>query len=301
MVNTIQPREYFPITRLLIDPLDAATYYLRAVIKNAKTGATIDTVSLAQISGRYYGVTWQVPADSSGRGIFILVTVEVYTDAGFTTRAEGYYDEAEMYFIYDRFNFVQGLATQISALAGDGIDIDYKKIDTILRKALKDGVKFPDFPTPEKTDLNPVLKLLEKVEAAVAKIPTNHPDKEEINLTPILDSLERVHNELSGKIGQIPTEHPSVDHTPVLQAVDGIKEVLSANGSLDQLLKLPEIIGQLADKVQEAMPGVSTQLEDIGGKLKDFLYAVSVRDGSAEKKPIAPKAIMTRGGNIRKS
>ena len=85
MLSTIQPREYFPITRLLIDPLDSGTYYLRAVIKNAKTGSTIDTVSLPQISGRYYGTTWQTPADSSGRGLFLMITVEVYTDSGFTT------------------------------------------------------------------------------------------------------------------------------------------------------------------------------------------------------------------------
>ena len=302
MINTIQPREYFPITRLLIDPLDSATYYLRAVIKNAKTGSTIDTVSLPQISGRYYGTTWQTPADSTGRGLFLLITVEVYTDSGFTTRAENYYDEVQMYLVYDRFNFVQGLATQISALIGPvgGEDIDYKKLEKILRKCLKDGIKFPE---QKASDLKPVLTAIAAVDRKVDKIPTEKVEQKEADLKPVLTALESGLKALGEAVAKIPTEKANLDLAPALEAFKELRDILEVKGnleSLDDLLKLPATLAEIAEKIDETMPGVKAQLESVEGSVKDFVFAIAQASGKApEKKQEKPGPVLTRGGRVR--
>src|SRR3990167_2297855 len=99
----LNPREYFPIVRQLNDPLDVGTYYVQAIIRNARTGATLDTLSLTDEGGqRFSYTTWQTPADTSGLGLFITITLTVYTDSGYTEKAGNYGIEQQTYLIQER-------------------------------------------------------------------------------------------------------------------------------------------------------------------------------------------------------
>ncbi len=77
-----------PSKQVLIDykinnPLDTGTYYVRAVIKNAVSGTTLDTLNLTDNGSKYFSKLWVTPADPSGTGLQINVTNTVLTDYGF--------------------------------------------------------------------------------------------------------------------------------------------------------------------------------------------------------------------------
>src|SRR5574337_612585 len=100
----LEPREYFTIARGLEDYTDSTTYYVRAVIRNARTDALIDTVNLTDNGNRRFTKAWQVPADPSGLGFYIIVTTTVYTDSGYTTKAENYLERFEEHLVQNRPN-----------------------------------------------------------------------------------------------------------------------------------------------------------------------------------------------------
>lgn len=137
MVETIQPKEYFPIARILTDHTDSSTYYVQAVVRNAKTAALIETVNLTDHGTRLFSYNWQAPVDTSGQGLFITITTAVYTDSGYSNRSDNYGDELSNYLVLDRFKTVQAIANQVSALVGgagsDG-SIEYEKIRKIVRE-----------------------------------------------------------------------------------------------------------------------------------------------------------------------
>lgn len=135
----LNPREIFTIARGLPDHTDSTTYYVRAVVRNAKTDAVIETINLTDSGDHHrYTYNWQVPPDVSGLGTYITIAISVYSDSGYTTKTEAYGDQLDTYLIQERPN-----ATTLNAiLPGDaGPDINYKKIQQLLAAELKKGVR----------------------------------------------------------------------------------------------------------------------------------------------------------------
>lgn len=99
---TLQPQNYFTLVRQISNHLDAATYYVQAVIRNAYTDATIATLQLTDKGGQRFKYDWMVPADPSGQGFYISVVTSVYTDSGYTTKSPNYGDDENTYLIQDR-------------------------------------------------------------------------------------------------------------------------------------------------------------------------------------------------------
>lgn len=170
----LRPREIFTIARGLEDHTDSSTYYVRAVIRNARTYAIIETVDLeSQAGGHTFLYDWQVPADSSGEGFYILITTSVYTDAGYTTKSDLYGDKLTEYLIADRLN-------PNSGGIGGGADIDYKKIQKIIKEAVDRIEK------PQKWDIAPIMLAIDSLASR-----EHHCEKpKDIDLTPFLESLE---------------------------------------------------------------------------------------------------------------
>ncbi len=266
MINTIQPRSNLPISRLLVDPLDSSTYYLRALVKNAKTGTLLATVALPVISGRLYGATWQTPADSSGQGFYITVTTQVFTDSGYTTPASTYYEEFEPFFIYDQFNLVQSLGTQIAALLGDGgsSDVNYKKIKLIVDEARDKVIKaIPD--KAEKTNLYPVILGIQNLADSIGKIPTEHEEGQKFDVAPIISTIETsTKNVLEAIEANKPGETEKINLEPVIEAIKG------TNITEMQPL-LTKTIAAL-DAVEKSNAGVTKDFNSALAETKNMLY-----------------------------
>ena len=200
----LHPREQFTITRQLQDPYISGTFYVRAVIRNAKTDATLDTLDLDDKTNQRFTKAWSVPADVSGQGFWISIITSVYTDSGYTTKSENYGDEENTYLIQDRFNH------NLGGGVGGGPDIDYKKIKklidesvdrvlnkkpsvvTVTKEIVKE-VKIPEVKIVEKykdIDFNPLLKEIQIVGKKVDDKPvTELPEEKEVNITPLVNTL----------------------------------------------------------------------------------------------------------------
>lgn len=236
MVNTIQPREYFPISRIIPDPADTTTYYVRAVIRNAATGAIIDTVALALQGSHIYSNTWQAIADAKGRGTYITITTTVYTDAAYTVKSDVYGEDSDTFLIYDRFNFVQSLGNQISAQLEHigGGEVNYKKIKEIIDISLAKSTasitkKLDDMESEdeaEEVDLTPVL---DKINEALALIKATKEVTEAQEIPPAFDYeklaevLALVAENITAKIDEIPEPPEKTDLTPVLDMLNEMK------------------------------------------------------------------------------
>src|SRR3712207_5094711 len=117
---TLNPLEEFVIARQLNDPADTNTYYVQAVIRNAKTDAVIATVNLDNKGSQRFTKTWQVVQDPTGLGLYVTITTTVYTDSSYSTKSTTYGVEQHEHLIQDRIN--PWLRT------GGGADVDYKRV-----------------------------------------------------------------------------------------------------------------------------------------------------------------------------
>jgi hypothetical protein len=201
----LYPQEEYVIARGLEDHLDSTTYYVRAFVRNAKTDALLATLDLEdQGDSHRFKKTWQVPADPTGMGFWINIQTSVYTDSGYTTKADNYGDKYEEKFIEARRHFA----------GGGGVDVDYKRVREIIQdeldkrkpepakptepvnfspvlsavSALRDDVSAIHVPEPKDTDLSPVMAKIDGLKRAVDSIDIPTPDFSGIEYR--LDSLE---------------------------------------------------------------------------------------------------------------
>jgi hypothetical protein len=169
----LNPRESFTVVRQIEDHTDSSTYYVRAVIRNAKSDALLDTLNLDDKGGQRFSKSWQVPADPSGQGFYISILTSVYTDSGYTAKSVNYGDKIETLLVQERqvFNPNYPIPT--------GPDISYKKIEEIIERhttktANKIIVKIPkpqkikipkvDIVTPVQALLSDITKLIKGIE-----------------------------------------------------------------------------------------------------------------------------------------
>jgi len=204
----LRPREYFTIARGLEDHTDSGTYYVRAVIRNAKTDTLIETVDLTDQGNRRFSKAWQVPADTSGEGFYILVTTTVYTDSAYTTKSGNYGEKFDTFLVQDRVNPNLGVG------GAGGPDIDYKKVRSILKEEIG------SIPTPKESDvdLRPLTSAIHDLSVKVGTI--SRPQA--VNLKPVLDALDAVKHAIQG----IPKPEP-IDYTPIIDAAASVAETAS--------------------------------------------------------------------------
>src|SRR6185369_1823353 len=100
----LEPQQFYTLARGLEDHTDSGTYYVQAVVRNARTDALIDTVNLTDNGNRRFTKPWLAPADPTGLGLDILITYTVYTDSGYTTKAENYGEKFDEHTVLRRMN-----------------------------------------------------------------------------------------------------------------------------------------------------------------------------------------------------
>lgn len=201
----LHPGEKFIIYRQLADHTDSTTYYVQAVIRNAKTATLLATVNLTDNNNGDFTGEWQVPEDPSGEGFYVKIITSVYTDSNYTTKSPNHADEGETYLIQ----------TRVNALGGGGgyIEVDYKKIQKIIQtevarqtvfvetkevnlskviqaiESLQNQISSIKIPNPKPIDLNPVTQGLISLKNAINDIEIPQPEK--INLKPVLKAIDK--------------------------------------------------------------------------------------------------------------
>lgn len=247
----LHPRESFTITRQLNNPYITDTFYVRAVIRNAKTDSILDTVDLTDKTGQRFTKVWTVPADVSGQGFWISIITSVYTDSGYTTKSENYGDEENTYLVQDRYN------PNIHLGASGGPDIDYKRIQKmiddavnsipkpepkveIVTKEIVKEVKIPEVRIVEsfkETDLSGVIREIRNVGKKVDdKEVTEIPEVEEVDFTPILEAIKNIDttnevNSICKKMDNLKIEF-KINSSPEEKPTPGV------DGRINRLMKI---------------------------------------------------------------
>lgn len=238
--NQISPGENFDVFYFLRNPLDAATYYVRAKLYDVRTGELLDTVVLDQSStnSRLFIKTVQAPPDPSGYGRNIVAIASVYTDSGFTSQSESY-EEQEQYY----------LIKAVLPVFGGGGGVDYRTIREIVEEVVKANKPADPEPT-EPIPYDALFGAIGALQREVNRVP------KEIDLSSVSDALSAIQT----AIGAIPTETKEPDLSGIEQAVNSI---------LFEVQQLPELfrsVGAAISAAQERLikeQGASllTQLE----------------------------------------
>lgn len=273
----LTPREYFTVARGLEDHTDGATYYVRAVIRDARTDVLIDTINLTnQGDGHRFSLPWQVPADPSGQGFYVLVTTSVYTDSGYTTKSELYGDKYDTYLVHRR-------PTASFGSGGGGPDVDYKKVRKIVEEVVGQALK--TIPVPEKPeipapDLSSILEAVRDVGTTVRAITI--PEQKETDLQPVLNALFSLKETLQDKAFL-------KDH---LQELSEIKEALlnAFDEKMSWVGDKGEEMNKLLAGIREFFAGDVDKILENTDKIEQFLKKIDFiaikKGGESEEKEV---------------
>ena len=231
----------FTVVRQIANHTDTATYYVRAVIRNAYTDTILDTLDLTDKGSQRFKKDWKVPADPSGQGFYISIITSVYEDSGYTTKSASYGDEENTYLVADRM-----------LGKGGGMGVSFGISD--IRRVIKEELDKVEKPEPMKMPEMPKMKW-EEVLSAISEIKDNAKEIQN-NITEIPQTdLTPIHNHLS-KIEKAVEDKPI---TPETDLTD-IKEQLRKN--TDAVMSVLEEAG--ASIVRIAQKSIREEL----GKVK---------------------------------
>lgn len=191
--------------------------------------------------GHRFTYNWQVPSDSSGAGHYISITTSVYTDSGYTTKAENYADVYSIYLVQERMN-------PILAGGGGGADIDYKRVRKIVEEVV--SAKVADIPKPEPVELP------------------------NINLQPVLNTLSGLRNDIQA------IDIPKVDLSGVeyrlellQRAIESIPETNLSPITDEVKAQKQTLLGELRtlnDEVKKYKTAVAIDINKVSDEVKGF-------------------------------
>lgn len=225
----LNPRESFTIVRQIEDHTDLTTYYVQAIVRNAKTDALLATVNLTLKGDQRYSADYLVPVDGSGQGFWISIVTSVYTDAGYTTKSGNYGDKLDTYLVQERPNVNLGLG------GGGGSDIDYKKVRKIIKEEL-DKLDTPEPKTiitervveikvPEIIKVESTREIIKKIEVPKIIEKEREVIKEiEIESSVNLSGIEKNIEKLFSKIEDVETNIKNKSIVSIIQPTPIIKE-----------------------------------------------------------------------------
>ena len=236
----LTPGEQYPIVRVLKDHTDTSTNYVRAVVKNAATNATIESINLTDQGNRIFSKVWDVPVDSTGK-LFIVIITTVYTDSGYATKNQNYFEEATEYLLEQRW-------THSFGGGGGGVGVDYKKIREIVREIVGGvfSARIRELPAPEinvienVVDFRPyVSEILRRVGDMVDEV-----RPEPVDLSQLSKQITLLFREIRG------IERPKdVNLSPVIRRIEAVAEGIAlargdtADAASEILNNLAQLLG----------------------------------------------------------
>lgn len=236
----LRPQKNFSVVRQLANHTDTATYYVRAVIRDAFTDEILATLDLDSKGGQRFSKAWLVAPDVSGQGRDISIVTSVYTDSGYTTKSENYGDEENTHII-ENANFMGG------GVSMGGGKLDSATIRRIVAEELKKVKEEEDTKEAEKPEeaMEPedtqVIDKLNSIETAIKAIvipPATTPEK--VNLDPVFEGMSTIYNAVLDKEVTPPT-----DLTEVKDTVESLKKA-----NTDFANQVIQVVQGMEDKVQ---------------------------------------------------
>jgi hypothetical protein len=197
----LAPLKNFLVDLKINNPSDTATHYVRAVIKNAVTGATITSLDLTDNGSGYFSKVWQTPADPTGTGLQITIHKTVYDNSGYSIESVIYGTTVDSYIVRDLPGSSVGFGGAL--LGGFGSDRQKnkqgdEKTVALLRKLLDEEKKEKEGKeiTPEVVQKNhdEILELLKSLESREQKT-LQSAEKEIVQSAQIIKAL-------ADKVGQ---------------------------------------------------------------------------------------------------
>lgn len=242
---TLRTAGNFTVVRQIANHLDTDTNYVRAVIRNAYTDATLDTLDLTDKGGQRFSKNWRVPSDPSGEGFYITIVTSVYTDSGYTTKNANYGDEENTYLVADA----------PSAIGRGSTGIDARTVRRIISEELDKRKEEPEeadeVDEVEEIEIPEELPRWDEILFAIDKLNTTlKPIKpEKVDFKPLNDALQSILSAVNGK-----PVTPVTNLTPVLTKIQEITAVTDrtraeVNTKLDSFSN--EVMGSLASKLEE--------------------------------------------------
>ena len=267
----IEPQVTLPLVYQITDPSDATAYYIRGIVADSLTGATLKTLNLTSQGGGRYTATTLAPVDPTGLGRHIDVTISVYTDPGYTVLSEIYQRTIDRYLVKH--------AAQ--SFGGGGADVDYDKIKKMLDAALKERIK-----EPKEADIPSVLMALEDSIGQVLRAIDGKriPEAKETDLSPILTDLKALRTELKQAIAENrPPEPEKVDLSGIEMGLTAIKQLVDApNDRIDEafstMQRLIDTITAIEKRFSKMFEDATDALSKRAGRMKDVMRSFMDED-----------------------
>jgi hypothetical protein len=237
----IRPQKNFVVVRQLANHTDTATYYVRAVIRDAFTDEILATLDLDNKGSQRFSKSWLVAQDPSGEGRDISIVTSVYTDSGYTTKSENYGDEENTHTIEDRRTANGGGG----AMGGGKLDsATIRRIMAEELKKVKDEEKAQEAEEPEEVmepEDTQVIDKLNSIETAIkAIVIPQAATPEKVNLDPVFEGMSTIYNAVLDKEVTPPTDLTEVKYT-----VESLKKA-----NTDFANQVIQVVQGMEDKVQ---------------------------------------------------
>jgi hypothetical protein len=251
--NQISPGEPYDVFYFIRNPLDAATYYVRAVVYDVRTGDVLDTITLDQspTNSRLFIKRVQSPSDPSGYGRNVVAIASVYTDSGYTTKSDSY-EEQEQYYL------IKAIAPMLGS-AG----IDYRGLRDLIAEVVDEGIaKLPKPPAPPDLPPMPFDALFGALGALQREI--NRTPKDLVDIEPILAGLSALRSTIEGRPQFEPTDLSGLSGAmqQLLAAITDARKDIKTTGTAI-LADQQRTAAGLSDKV---LARVETGLKDLMSK-----------------------------------
>lgn len=259
----VEPQTPLPAVYQIVDHTDPNrdAYYVRAVVRDSLTAATLATVNLLSKGEGRYASVFPAPADGTGLGRQIDVTITVYTDTGYSLKSELYQQIIEKWYVKTAAVSYGG------GSGGDGTDYDYivKSVDKLLVKRLKE-IKDA---LPESVDLEGVSRAIAQLEQKIDGI--DIPEPERISFDMVLEAINKEGEATRAKVDSIEKpealdyERLEAGSTPITDAIRDMGEQFAqAFGGLSEQQRndIPALVEKVIRDLFKDRMAKNTKLQD---------------------------------------
>ncbi len=240
----VEPNVSLPLVYQITDPSDSTVYYIRAVIKDSLTGNTLDTKNLVSAGSGRYTSSFYAPADLSGSGRHIDVTITVYTNSGYTTVSDIYQKHIDKYLIK---------RPSLGSTGGGGYEVDYSKITKIVNESVNS--KIEDLKKIKDENLPLIIEKIDSLEKIVSTPELPKEDKP-IDFTPVLAYIDLAIKSISDKVDNKEVTK-STDLSPVL---DSISSIMNAISDLKNFIDILNSKNSTANQTKEVKDIIETSI-----------------------------------------
>lgn len=253
-MKIISPSTILPLVYLIQDHTDSNTYYVRSVIKDTRSGTVLKTVDLTDGGNRRFTGTFSVP---TAEETYIDITTTVYSDAGYTTKAQDKYEENSQYLVKTQWGL------QFGGVGGGSSErIDYKKIQKMIEDSLSKIEKVKEY------DDSMIMKKMDEMHKCISMIET--PDMTDmkpipVNFAPMMSKFSEISKVLdtiiqkSDEIFNKEVEKPEVfDYEKIISAVSQVKDQVE-----NSIKQIENNMDKKENILKNIMPKIKASLKEV--------------------------------------